>query len=399
MKKVNFFILGLLGIFIFLSSCTEKNDSDLGLSRNKLFVVSDRLVEHIKFKSSPVEQTITKPLSIGVAVEASETIIARFRVDLDLINKFKENHPDLNHLYAFPFDQVVIEDEIAVIKKGSVASTPTLIHFGEINNLDPYKEYVLPVHVDIISGVESIGPDPVIYYVFERGALIDVVPNIASNDFPIAWKNNVSNLRTITVEALINATSWDGIADLKNPISTIFGVEDVFLLRVGDDGRRNNELFLTVGKDDKWPKSYYVAGLPTNQWVHIAIVWDAETGDRIMYYDGVEKQRDKGAVGSVDLTENCFVGGSAGVYRWFNGAVSEMRIWNKHRTPEEIINNKYSIEPSTEGLLAYWKFNEGTGDEIKDYSGNENNLKSREPLTWIPVSLPVYDFSRSIVRK
>lgn len=399
MKKVIFFILCLLGIFIFLSSCTEKNDNDLGLSRNKLFIASDRPVEHIKFKSSPVEQTIAKPLSIGVAVEASKTIIARFRVNLDLINKFKENHPDLNHLCAFPIDQVVIEDEIAVIKKGSVTSTPTLIHFGEINNLDPYKEYVLPVQADIISGVEPIGSVPIIYYVFERGALIDVVPNIALNDFPIVWKNDVSNLKTITVEALINATSWDGIPNLKNPISTIFGVENIFLLRVGDDGRRSNEMFLTVGKDDKWPRSYYVEGLPTNQWVHIAIVWDAQTGDRIMYHDGVEKQRDKGAVGSIDLTENCFVGGSAGVYRWFNGAVSEMRIWNKHRTQEEIINNKYSIEPSTEGLLAYWKFNEGSGDEIKDYSGNDNNLKSREPLTWIPVSLPVYDFSRNIVHK
>ena len=48
-----------------------------------------------------------------------------------------------------------------------------------------------------------------------------------------------------------------------------------------------------------------------------------------------------------------------------------------------------NVEGSTDGLLAYWKFNEGNGKTIKDHSGNGNTLEAekRNP-TWVSVALP-----------
>ena len=43
---------------------------------------------------------------------------------------------------------------------------------------------------------------------------------------------------------------------------------------------------------------------------------------------------------------------------------------------------------STEGLVAYWKFNEGTGKQVKDYTANGNNITAENDLTWTKVSLP-----------
>ena len=48
-----------------------------------------------------------------------------------------------------------------------------------------------------------------------------------------------------------------------------------------------------------------------------------------------------------------------------------------------------NVEGSTDGLLAYWKFNEGNGKTIKDHSGNGNTLEAEKGNpTWVSVALP-----------
>ncbi len=38
------------------------------------------------------------------------------------------------------------------------------------------------------------------------------------------------------------------------------------------------------------------------------------------------------------------------------GNIAEVRIWSVARTQQEIWDNMYSVDPQTEGLAAYWKF-------------------------------------------
>ena len=47
--------------------------------------------------------------------------------------------------------------------------------------------------------------------------------------------------------------------------------------------------------------------------------------------------------------------------RQLNGEICEVRIWNVIRSQEEVYKNMYDIVPTTPGLKAYWKFNEGKG--------------------------------------
>jgi hypothetical protein len=85
-----------------------------------------------------------------------------------------------------------------------------------------------------------------------------------------------------------------------------------------------------------------------------------------------------------------WIGHSYNRDRWFDGEMSECRIWNKVLTQEEINakNHFYQVEPGAEGLVAYWKFDEGVGTSIADYSGNENHATAVESLTWTAVELP-----------
>ena len=62
--------------------------------------------------------------------------------------------------------------------------------------------------------------------------------------------------------------------------------------------------------------------------------------------------------------------------RSLDGRITEIRIWNKTLTAEEINaeNHFYSVNPDAEGLFSYWKFTEGTGTSIADATGKGNAL-------------------------
>jgi hypothetical protein len=87
--------------------------------------------------------------------------------------------------------------------------------------------------------------------------------------------------------------------------------------------------------------------------------------------------------------------------------MTELRIWDRALTAEEIQaeNHFYTVDPSSEGLVAYWKCNEGEGTTVKDYSSSGNNLTGQTGLhqagsgnntyttgdtqiNWVEVSLP-----------
>ena len=38
--------------------------------------------------------------------------------------------------------------------------------------------------------------------------------------------------------------------------------------------------------------------------------------------------------------------------------------------------------------MAYWRFNEGSGNTVKDYSGNGRDITANAALTWIEAERP-----------
>ena len=84
--------------------------------------------------------------------------------------------------------------------------------------------------------------------------------------------------------------------------------------------------------------------------------------------------------------------------RAFCGTMDEVRIWNVVRTQKEIEDNMYrELEnPSADAsLLAYWKFNEGTGTALTDSSGKNaagavlGNGIAEESGSWILSPFPI----------
>ena len=79
-----------------------------------------------------------------------------------------------------------------------------------------------------------------------------------------------------------------------------------------------------------------------------------------------------------------FIGRSYDDYRPLNGKIAEARVWSVARTLEQIWENMYEIEnPENDStLLGYWKFNEGSGNTVKDYSMYGNDGVAKYDIIW-----------------
>jgi hypothetical protein len=56
---------------------------------------------------------------------------------------------------------------------------------------------------------------------------------------------------------------------------------------------------------------------------------------------------------------------------YMNGQIDEVRVWNTARTAEQIQTNAFrALTGSEDGLMGYWRFDEGSGDTIGDTTAN-----------------------------
>ncbi len=350
---------------------------------NKLYISSAQLTDDLLIRDDIVSDSRT--ISARLALPAPEDVTVTFEGRPDLAARYNMVYGD--NAVGLPAEYFSIPEKVISIGKGNVTGNDIVVNFTNTNELNGDLRYVLPVTVADIQGISLLESTRTVYFVFKGAALINVVADISEMYFPVNWSSsvNVSGLKTITVEALVRSSDWE--AGRGNALSSVFGIEGNFLIRIGDADRPRNQLQL-VNPNGNWPSPNAAPGLPVNEWIHIAVVWDATTGERIYYQNGEVVASDNAASGSVSLNSGCYVGRSYDDSRWLPGEISELRIWNIQRTQEQIASSMYTVDPTTPGLLAYWKFNEGSGNVINDATGNGTNLTGEGTPTWVNVELP-----------
>ncbi len=108
-------------------------------------------------------------------------------------------------------------------------------------------------------------------------------------------------------------------------------------------------------------------------WHQVAVVRD---GSALTFYiDGVSVGTD--ATGTNSVRDDDVEIGQAylnGSEMEFNGQIDEVRIWDTARTQAQIQADMFSHLDGTEaGLVGYYRMDEGAGQTVIDYSGNENH--------------------------
>ena len=201
----------------------------------------------------------------------------------------------------------------------------------------------------------------------------------------------VNNLSAVTMECIIRVNNF------QSEISSLMGVEQYFMMRIGDANFPNQQL-QTQTTFGKFPEASKQKLLQTGRWYHVALTWDIPSQTICFYVDG-ELQSISTAHGKSDLTAinlgdkapddefgnggdfNFYFGRSYGEShdrsRMFDGDLCEARIWSVARTQDELRATMYDVpDPANQpGLCAYWKFDEGTGTIIEDKTGRGNNAR------------------------
>lgn len=384
MKRFKLYIMSIALCGTLLTGCQDDESFD-----NNAYINSSAKTNNVLLKSTIA--TDERSFQVALAKPEDKEVTLTFKAEPELVATYNAAYYD--NAVMLPNGHYNLPVKELKIAAGSVSSTHINVYFEKLNELDREQIYVLPITVDN-ANIGVLKSASTMYYVFKGAALINVVADIEKNNVYVDWKNPnvVNNMRKITAEALIRVRNFDKM------LSTVMGIEGQFLIRIGDAGIPSNQLQVATSGGNF---SSGDLAIPTNEWVHIAVAYDADAKTVDVYINGRNMASGSLDCGSVnwgiphsdesDGKPRCFwFGYSYDNNRYLAGEISECRIWNRILTSVEINekNHFYEVEPSSEGLVAYWKFDEGSGVVIKDYSVNENHATASEALKWTSVELP-----------
>lgn len=378
MKKYNVFLLLSLIALGFASCAKDSKDFDNRLYLNESAAVTEVLVK-------PGMAALSRTLNVGIPQPAATAVNATVGADMAALTTFKQNYHN-SEAQPLPAENFELAGGELSIPAGNVKSTDVSLTFDNLGDLDRETVYVLPVSITT-SSVEVLSTKRTMYYVFRGAALINVVADFEDNWLTVDWSNPnvVNNLSQMTMEALLYIRNTD------NMISTVMGREGNFLIRLGDAGFPNNQIQIATSSGN-FPSGDANKGLPKNEWVHIALTYDSADGSMKIYVNGNLQSEGTKNVGTVDMgvtgDRGFYIGYSYDSNRCLAGDMAEVRIWNVVRTQDQIASHFYDVDPSSEGLVAYWKIQDNNPFTVLDYSGNGNNAVAAEPLKWRSVSLP-----------
>lgn len=378
MKNFKLYTLALLLAGSLLTSCEDDENFD-----NKLYFTSTSKSSSILFKSTT--PTAQRSVQVALAKQEPHDVEVTYKVSPELVATYNQAFYD--KAIMLPAENYDMPETKVVISAGSVLSKELPVNFKGLDKLDREKIYVLPVTI-ASANIDLLESARTAYFVFKGAALINVVADIDGNNLHIdKWvkPDVVNNLTQLTMEALIRVRNYDRM------ISTVMGIEGEFLIRLGDAGFPPNQIQIATNAGN-FPSADANKVLPTNEWVHIALTYDSSNGNMKVYVNGKVQSEGVKNVGAVNLAvdgvDGFYIGRSYADDRYLAGEIAECRIWNVVRTQEEIANNFYAVNPASNGLVAYWKCDDGGGSVVKDYSGNGNDLVGKKALKWTPVSLP-----------
>lgn len=292
------------------------------------------------------------------------------------------------------------------------------------------ETYLVPVRISGATMDVLRGSD-VAYYVVKRSSAITVAAQLGAGNwinFPTLDKYGTNSsawngLTAMTYEALIYIDQFatTDAEGLPVNISSVLGVEQYLLLRIGDTNFERQQLqFDGSGSGSqfgKFPGKDATKNLEAGRWYHVACTYDQAARTVRIYVDG-QLQSEESGVGIATQSEDNRInlamralydyylnnpteenekkyGGFVDAYQFFigksydekrplNGKIAEARVWSVARTPEQIWENMYNVENPADDptLLGYWKFNEGAGNTVRDYSMYGNDGVAESDITW-----------------
>lgn len=262
------------------------------------------------------------------------------------------------------------------VSKGQSMSPSVRLHVKPLTEemVESGLKYAIPVSLKSKDAkVEVLASAGSMVYVLNRLPIQDV-PVINYNTAVAGLFNEkVSSFTQWTWETNINMDKLgEGIGQLNNQyIFNIVADQEIYI-RFGDapiDGR-----VLQIKTQGTQMNSQTLFNM--NTWYHIAFVCN---GSQVLLYINGQLDNTLDVEGKTYTLKNDGDDWSMCNTTYFkaNAMYAEMRFWSVARSQAEIQNNMYTCDPGSEGLMCYYRFNEGSGKEFNDASMEGDEGKAR----------------------
>lgn len=332
---------------------------------------------------------------------AATTLLCDIAVDESMVEAYNAaNNTSYKMMPAFVYE---LQAKNAIVKAGQQESNSLSVKFSSLFGLVEGEEYLLLIVATIDEtcvGQFVTDTRSVSYFTISIDGELDYIPGLNMSSYSTDMYRTLSftNDEVVTIEdnthtfeMLVYPYSWHSGTnyigtwrgkDTNNNNEVFSGCELRVTGATGASNIGNRQCDLTLANQN--------ITLPANQWVRLTITCDGtKTGQNIevayrLYINGEEVASAKptkrwGPSSSqrfkVGYTLTGIQFGNTSSSMYFDGLISDIRMWKKCLTAEEVKANLRTIaSPSSSDLYGYWKLDEGEGNTLKDSSGNGRDL-------------------------
>lgn len=369
MKNIFKYISPVL-LFLFCYAC--KND-EVPVSENAIYLEGDLGTNTI---SANIEDSeVSVPISVRAAKPVDNQVRASIHVDESSVEEYNKNNG--THYTALPAEYYTLLDSNYIIEKEKYISNTGVLNIKSLSGLPVDKKYMIPVTITSTTNTPLLNASKTLYIVTNR-TITTRAASLTNNYFKVDFSQNNQGLdamKTITYEARVFVNKFQS----GNPfISFVMGIEENFLLRFGDVTIQPSQLQVAGGDTAVTAPQSFSTGV----WYHVAVVYD---GSQARIYINGELVGSRNANRTINLTDatGFYFGYSAGG-RYLDGSISEAKVWSRALSRSELINGVCGINPKSEGLIGYWKFdNSNNGRVIKNLTGNGHDAIATNNITFV----------------
>lgn len=318
------------------------------------------------------------PASTSITVSSS--VVAEQDIHIQL-----EVRPELLEAYNLKYGK---NYQVPPASSYQLSATETTILAGyntsapiefTVSSIDEFAEgttYCVPVSITSISGgMKVLEPSRTLFIVLKTPVISKAIYLGSGNIYKVpSFQENsdLSALPQLTLEARVYML---GFQNSDPYISSIMGIEGICGVRFGDVKVPKDCIQICHG--DYQPAASDKP-FDTETWYHVAAVWTGSTWD--IYINGIYATGTTTQGETIDLSSDnsggFYLGASYNGGRPLNGYVAECRVWTRALSQSEIANNMNYVDPSSDGLLAYWRMNAwepnegGSGNIVRDETGH-----------------------------
>lgn len=350
---------------LLLTGC---NNAEYDTLSNQAYILQTNTNANSSLKLTVGAEVATTTLNVRLSDVANVESRYRLVYDTAVVNEY--NRLNETPYASLPQESFSLSSEETTIEAGASVSTPITL------TVPPYsealkasgKKYAIGFRLENTSGNASVLPSgSKIVYILDQ---VVIQPVVVLDQSHYVSQNLVKNypLTEWTVEMNINKhILYTEVGRGNN--QAIFGAgPDEIYIRFGDAPIEGNRLQIKT----QGTQMNSLALFNEHTWYHLAFVC---TGTKLYLY--VNGQLDNsmdlpGKTTNVNSINIC----SPSTYWLGNAMYSEVRFWQRARSQAEIANNMYACDPTTPGLITYYKMNEGEGYSFRDASGNGNNAET-----------------------